>query len=92
MQLRGTLLFGDFDGVLISTLRNLCVLCDSAVIVFIGLFTAETQRTQRLRREDFNFKTPTEVLIDFSELGRVLCCMKYRWVAKANDWSTMRPR
>jgi len=34
MQLRGTLLFGDFDGVLISTLRNLCVLCDSAVICF----------------------------------------------------------
>jgi hypothetical protein len=36
-------------GDLISTLRNLCVLCVSAVYIFV--FTAETQRTQRLRRD-----------------------------------------
>jgi hypothetical protein len=36
------------------TLRNLCVLCASAVHMLCGgLFTAETQRTQRLRREGF---------------------------------------
>jgi hypothetical protein len=37
---------------LVFSLRNLCVLCGSAVFLFRQpLFTAESQRTQRLRRE-----------------------------------------
>src|SRR5207245_7748735 len=33
------------------SLLSLCVLCASAVSVFDSLFTAETQRSQRIRRE-----------------------------------------
>jgi hypothetical protein len=36
----------------LASLRKLCVLCASAVIVRKPVFTAETQRTQRLRREN----------------------------------------
>jgi hypothetical protein len=36
---------------ILKSLRHLSVLCDSAVRVFKAIFTAETRRSRRLRRE-----------------------------------------
>jgi hypothetical protein len=36
----------------LKSLRTFCDLCASAVNVFEGFFTAETQRSQRLLREN----------------------------------------
>ena len=38
------------------SLRNLCVLCVSAVILPNQFLTADTQRTQRLRREEIHIR------------------------------------
>ena len=60
------------------SLRNLCVLCASAVYGGFLSFTAEAQRAQRLRRENQQFRTNlfqlilaemvvlSRLLIDFS--------------------------